>query len=59
MTFVRGEPSDYLTLTGNNVVPCVTRQSLLLLFDNKIKMARKPEKKQKKNPVGCTWQGKR
>ena len=27
--------------------------------DNKIKMARKPGKKQKQNPVGCTGEGKR
>ena len=34
--------------------------ALLLLFgDNKVKMARKPLKKQKKNPVGCTGKGKR
>ena len=33
---------------------------LLLLFDdNKEKMARKPGKKQKENPVGCTGEGKR
>ena len=32
---------------------------LLLLFDdNKVKMARKTEKKQKENPVGCTGEGK-
>ena len=32
---------------------------LLLLFDdNKIKLARKPGKKQKKNLVGCTGEGK-
>ena len=36
--------------------PC----ELLLLFDNiKVKMARKPGKKQKENPVGCTGEGKR
>ena len=34
--------------------------TLLLLFDdNKIKMVRKPGKKQKKNPVGRTREGKR
>ena len=27
--------------------------------DNKVKMARKPEKKQKENPVRCTGEGKR
>ena len=32
---------------------------MLLFGDNKIKMARKPEMKQKENPVGCTWEGKR
>ena len=33
---------------------------LLFLFnENKIKMARKPEKKQKENLVGCTGEGKR
>ena len=34
---------------------------LLLLFsdDNKIKMARKPGKKQNENSVGCTGKGKR
>ena len=31
---------------------------LLLFGDNKVKMARKPEKKQKENPVGCTGEGK-
>ena len=31
---------------------------ILLFDDNKIKMARKPEKKQKENPVGCTEEGK-
>ena len=36
------------------------KQLLLLLFDdNKIKVARKPGKKQKQNPVGCTREGKR
>ena len=31
------------------------QEVLLLLFgDNKVKMAKKPEKKQKENPVGCT-----
>ena len=29
------------------------------MFDDKIKMARKPGKKQKENPVGCTGKGKR
>ena len=34
--------------------------SMLLLFDaNKVKMARKLGKKQKKNPVGFTGEGKR
>jgi len=32
---------------------------MLLFNDNKIKMARKPGKKQKENPVGCTGEGKR
>ena len=32
---------------------------LLLFDDNKMKMARKPGKKQKENPVGCTGEGKR
>ena len=32
---------------------------LLLLFNDKIKMARKPGKKQKEDPVGCTGEGKR
>ena len=31
----------------------------LMLFDDKIKMARKPGKEQKENPVGCTGEGKR
>ena len=31
----------------------------LLFDDNKLKKARKPEKKQKENPVGCTVEGKR
>ena len=31
----------------------------LLFGDNKIKMARKPGKKQKENPVECTGEGKR
>ena len=31
----------------------------LLFDDNKIKMARKPGKKQKENMVGCTGEGKR
>ena len=31
----------------------------IMLFDgNKIKMARKPGKKPKENPVGCTGEGK-
>ena len=33
--------------------------NLLLFDDNKIKTARKPEKKQKEYPVGCTGEGKR
>ena len=32
---------------------------LLLLDDVKMKMARKPGKKQMENPVGCTREGKR
>ena len=32
---------------------------LMLFDDNKIKMARKPGKKQKENPVGFTGEGKR
>ena len=32
---------------------------LLLFNDNKIRMARKPGKKQKENPVGCTGESKR
>ena len=31
----------------------------LLFDDNKVKMIRKPGKKQKENPVGCTGEGKR
>ena len=31
---------------------------MLLFDDNKVKMARKPVKKQKENPVGCTGEGK-
>ena len=38
----------------------IFRLDVLLLFDdNKIKMARKPRKKQKENSVGCTGEGKR
>ena len=34
-------------------------QILLLLFDdNKVRLARKPGKNQKENPVGCTGEGK-
>ena len=32
---------------------------MLLFDDDKIKVARKPGKKQKENPVGCTGEGKR
>ena len=32
---------------------------LLLYDDNRIKITRKPRKKQKENPVGCTGKGKR
>ena len=32
---------------------------LLWFDDNKMKMARKPGKKQKENPVGCTREGER
>ena len=36
------------------------RSCQLLLFDNnKIKMARKPRKEQKENPVGCNGEGER
>ena len=31
---------------------------LMLVDDNKIKMARKSVKKKKENMVGCTWEGK-
>ena len=31
----------------------------MLLFDYKVKMARKPRKKQKENPVDCTGESKR
>ena len=31
----------------------------MLLFDYKVKMARKPGKKQKENPVDCTGESKR
>ena len=37
----------------------VTMGVTQLLFDDKIKMARKAGKKQKENPVGCTGEGKR
>ena len=35
--------------------------AILLYFfdDNKMKMARKPGKKHKENPIGCTGEGKR
>ena len=36
----------------------VKRLALLLFGDNKVKRARKPLKKQKENPVGCTREGK-
>ena len=32
---------------------------LLLFDDDKIKIARKPGKKQRENPVGCTGEGRR
>ena len=32
---------------------------MTIVDDNKIKMARKPGKKQKENAVGCTGEGKR
>ena len=32
---------------------------MLLFDDNKVKIARKPGKKQKKNPVGCNGEAKR
>ena len=34
-------------------------QTMLLFDDNRVKMARKPGKKQKENPVGCTGERKR
>ena len=36
-----------------------SKRALLLFDDNKIKMARKPGKKQKDDLVGCTREGKR
>ena len=50
--------NDYLRNWLNRQHP--DRVHLLLFFDdNKIKMARKPGKKQKENSVGCTGEGKR
>ena len=37
----------------------LTKPMLLLFDDNKIKMSRKPGKKQKENPVGYTGEGER
>ena len=57
-------PRDAVSRTANvertgrhkwvNVLPLV-----LLFDDNKIKMTRKPGKKQKENPVGYTGKGER
>ena len=41
-----------------NLYMTVYKNSVLLFDDNKIKMARKPGKKQKENPVGYTREGK-
>ena len=41
---------------GSSYSSCPTQ--LLLFNDNKMKMARKPGKKQKENLVGCTGEGK-
>ena len=58
---ILNEPKGASTRNARNTVTCGWyQQKLLLLFDdNKIKMARKPAKKQKENPVECTGEGKR
>ena len=50
------------TLGSWNVLEFWTTKNVMihgLLFDDKIKMARKPGNKQKENPVGCSGEGKR
>ena len=52
--------SDF-TLTCNILQFLLVEETVILLLfdDNKLKMARKPGKKQKENTVGCTGKGKR
>ena len=38
---------------------CQVSYAMLLFDDNKVKMVRKPGKKQKENPVGCAGESKR
>ena len=47
------------TLHGGKIQLHFKHNFLLLFVNNKIKMARKPGKKQKENPVGCTREGKK
>ena len=57
--FVKNKGSS---LIMNGVVSGIPRKQLperFLFADNKIKMARKPGKKQKENAVGCTGEGER
>ena len=45
----------------SNVYNCVLVINMIMLLfdDNKVKMARKPGKKQQENPVECTGEGTR
>ena len=49
----------YATCRKHFITGKIRVGSLLLFDDNKIKMARKPGKKQKENPVGCTGESKK
>ena len=52
--------SDFEQKVTMNAVDLFTSNYWLLLYDdNKVKMARKPGKKRKENPVGCTGEGRR
>ena len=52
-------PRDVRLCFVRNISNQLNKLLLLFFDDNKIKMVRKPGKKQKKNPVGCTGEGKK
>ena len=58
LTFLRGREDSNPHKKLMEKVSASSQYRLLLFDDNKVKIARKPRKKQKQNPVGRTGEGK-